>query len=200
MMKKLIAFFTVFTISVVISSCTVTNQISQIATLALCDFRINSVSNVTLAGINVQTIRSMKDLTFSDAQKLLAAAASGSLPLAMQVNIDVKNPNATAAGMNRMDWILFIDDIQMTQGTVNQPLYVPANNGVASLPIGVSVDLNKVLKGKSLDAMVNFGLNLSGQGNKPTRILTKIKPTILIGKTELAYPGYINVRTEFGHQ
>ncbi|MGE5425012.1 MAG: LEA type 2 family protein [Syntrophothermus sp.] len=198
-MKKVIAFSTLMILSIVISSCTVTNQISQMAALALCDFRINSVSNVTLAGVNVQTIRSLQDLSIGDAARLMTAAASGSFPLAMQVNIDVKNPNGTAAGMNRMEWILFIDDIQMTSGVVNQSLYVPANNGVASLPIGVAVDLKKVLQGKSLDALVNFGLNLSGNGNKPTRLLTKIKPTILIGQTQLAYPGYINVRTEFGH-
>lgn len=198
-MKRLISFISVVTISVIISGCTVSNQISQMATLALCDFRINSVSNVTLAGINVQTIRSMQDLSFSDAQRLLAAAASGTFPLAMQVNIDVKNPNATAAGMNKLEWILFIDDIQMTQGEVNHSLYVPANNGVASLPIGVTIDLKKALQGKSLDAMINFGLNISGQGNKPTRLLAKLKPTILIGQNQLSYPGYINVRTEFGH-
>jgi LEA14-like dessication related protein len=198
-MKKLVAFFSVVCVSVILSACTVTNQISQMATLALCDFRISSVSNVTLAGINVQTIRSMQDLSFSDVQKLMVAAASGSFPLSMNVNMDVKNPNSTAAGMNRMEWILFIDDIQMTQGVVNQSLYVPGNNGVASLPIGVTVDLKKALQGKSLDALINFGLNLQGQGNKPTRLLAKIKPTILIGQTQLSYPGYINVRTEFGH-
>lgn len=184
---------------IMLSSCTVADQISRMATLALCDFRINTVTGITLAGINVQQIKSIHDLNLNDAQKLLSAITASVLPLNMVVNFDVRNPNATDAGMNRLDWILYIDDIEMTRGSVDQTVFIPRNNGISTIAVPVTIDLKRVLQGKSFDAMLNFGMNLAGTGNRPTRVMAKLKPTIMIGQTALSYPGYINVRTEFGH-
>jgi len=59
------------------------------------------------------------------------------------------------------------------------------------------VDLKQALQGKSAEAMLNFAMNLSGNGDKPTRIKVKIKPSILVNGQPLSYPGYVTVKTEF---
>lgn len=182
---------------IVIPSCDVLKQAEQMANLVNCKFRIQSVQNLNLAGINVQQIKSISDLSLMDAQKLLTAVATGSFPLSMTLNVDAKNPNASSAGMNKLDWILLIDNIEMVRGLLNQRVVIPGNNGTATIPMQLSVDLKKVLKGRSADAIVNFGLNLAGVGNKPTRITLKLKPTITIGQTDLRYPDYITVGTEY---
>ena len=127
----------------------------------------------------------------------MKAVSSNSFPLSFQLNLEGKNPNSEPAGLNKLEWILFIDDIQMTSGSLNQAFTIPLGNGIAQIPINLNFDLKKVLAGKSLDAMVNFGFNLAGAGNKPTRIMIKLKPTIMIGTFALTYPGYIKVKTEF---
>ncbi|MBM3404993.1 MAG: LEA type 2 family protein [Bacteroidetes bacterium] len=182
---------------IAIPSCDVLKQAEQMANLVNCKFRIQSVQNLNLAGINVQQIKSISDLSLMDAQKLLTAVATGSFPLSMTLNVDAKNPNASSAGMNKLDWILLIDNIEMVRGLLNQRVVIPGNNGTATIPMQLSVDLKKVLKGRSADAIVNFGLNLAGVGNKPTRITLKLKPTITIGQTDLRYPDYITVGTEY---
>ena len=45
--------------------------------------------------------------------------------------------------------------------------------------------------------MLNLALNVAGQGAKPTRILLKVKPSLMIGNSSIAIPGYISVQTEF---
>jgi hypothetical protein len=55
-----------------------------------------------------------------------------------------------------------------------------------------------VLSGKSADAMLNFCMNLAGSGTKPTRFKIKLKPTVIIAGSEVTYPGYITVKTEYG--
>lgn len=177
--------------------CDVARQTQRATNLGKCDFRVLSAENINLAGINIQNSSSIKNLNLMDAANIMAAMGRSTFPLSLQLNFEARNPNNTAAGLNKMEWILFIDDIQMTSGTVDKAFTIPPNNGIAIIPIQVDMDLKPVLKGKSLDAIVNFGFNLAGMGNNPTRIKAKLKPTIMIGNSPLTYPGYISVNTEF---
>ncbi len=179
-------------------SCEVVNQATQAYNLVNCDFRIRSVTDILLAGIDVQHISNVKQLTWSDAQKLMVALTKPTIPLTFRLNIDARNPNTTTAGLNNFDYIIYIDDIQMTSGTLNQSISIPPNNGTATIPMQMTVDLKQVLQGKSADAILNFAMNLSGSGEKPTRFKVKLKPTILINGQPLSYPGYVTVKTEYG--
>jgi hypothetical protein len=177
--------------------CDVAQQAQQATNLINCDFRVLSLENINLAGINIQNKTSIKSLNLGDAAKIMTAVGGNTLPLSFKLNFEAKNPNISTAGLNKLEWILFIDDIQMTSGSVDKAFSIPPNNGTAVIPIQVGIDLKQVLKGKSLDAIINFGFNLVGVGNKPTRIKAKLKPTIMIGNYPLTYPGYISVNTEF---
>ncbi len=180
------------------SSCDVLKQVSQMSNLTKCDFRIESVQQLTLAGINVQNVKTVSDMNMFDAAKIASALSSQAFPLDFTLNIEAKNPNASAAGMTKIDWILLIDDIEMTQGILDKQVTIPANNGTAIIPMQMHVDLKEALKGKSADAVINFGMNLAGSGNKPTRFTLKMKPTILVSGIPIVYPGYLNIKTEFG--
>ncbi|MFH1936413.1 MAG: LEA type 2 family protein, partial [Bacteroidota bacterium] len=158
---------------------------------------IQSVTNINLAGVSVEHISDVKQLTWSDAQKLMVALTKPAFPLTFQLNMDAKNPNTTTAGLNNLDYIVFIDDIQMTSGTLNQPISIPPNNGIASIPMQLTVDLKQVFQGKSADAILNFAMNLIGSGGEPTRFKVKLKPYILVNGSPLSYPGYITVKTKF---
>lgn len=174
-------------------------QLKELQSFAKCDFRLATVENTNLGGVNVQQIRSITDLNFSQAARITQAYASGSLPLSLTLNIDVKNPNATPASMNNLEWIMLIDDREIVDGVVNDKIEIAPNGGVSTLPIRISTDLRKVLSGIPAEDAVNMGLGLSGSGNKPTRITLKVKPSILVGQTVLRYPGYIKVNQEFGN-
>jgi LEA14-like dessication related protein len=192
--KRLIALFV---ITLILSSCDVLKQVEQMGMLAKCDFRIKTVENTKLAGVNIQHIQKLTDLNLTDAARISAAMTGKELPLTFTLNVEARNPNTTAASMQRIDWILLIDDIEMANGTNSQQVMIPANQGTVLIPLQISADLNKVLTGKSGTAILNFGFNLAGAGNVPSRITLKAKPTILIGSFPLAYPGYITVNQEF---
>lgn len=180
------------------TSCDVMQQVSQMNYLTKCEFRLESVQQLNLAGINVQNVKSISDLNMLDAARLASAVSSQRFPLDFTLNIEAKNPNTSVAGMTRIDWILLIDDIEMTRGILDKQVTIPANNGIAIIPIQMHIDLEKALSGKSTDAVINFGMNLAGTGNKPTRFTLQMKPTINVGGYPIAYPGYLNVKTEFG--
>ncbi len=192
-MKKLVVFFSIAAL-VSVSSCDLFKEVQKLGNLMNCTFSLKNVENVTLAGVNVQNIQSLSGLSIIDVGALTAAVAGGSLPLSFTLNVNAKNPNASPAGMTKLDWILFIDDIEMTKGLLNKNVTIPANNGTAVIPVQMKVDLKKVLSNRTGDALLNFGLNLAGSGGKPTRVTLKAKPTISIGGYSLDYPGYLTIK------
>jgi LEA14-like dessication related protein len=191
-------FITSISFLLFFTSCDVMKQVSQISNLTKCEFRLESVQQLNLAGINVQNVKKISDLNMFDAAKIASALSSQQFPLDFTLNIEAKNPNSSAAGMTRIDWILLIDDIEMTRGIQDKQVTIPANNGIAVIPMQMHVDLQKALTGKSADAVINFAMNLAGSGNKPTRFTLQMKPAITVGGFPITYPGYLNVKTEFG--
>ena len=188
-MKRVLAFlFVVF----VVSSCNVVQQIRQVTSMAACDFKLKDVQDIRIAGITVQNSKGSADLNFSDAARLAVALTGSTLPLTFNLNIEAHNPNEQVAGLNRLEWILLIDDIEMLNGVNENPITIPAK-GSTMIPLSMIIDLRKALSGKSGQSLLNFGFNLAGANGSPTRIKLKAKPTILVGKFPIAYPGYITI-------
>jgi len=196
-LKRAILLFFAISSTMQYQGCDIAQHAQRASNLVNCDFRILTVENIRLAGINIQKMSSIQKLNMLDAAKIMTGAASGSFPLSFQLNLEGRNPNSSPAGLNKLEWLLYIDDIQMTSGVLDRAFTIPPGNGTAQIPLQLNFDLKQVLRGKSLDAIVNFGFNLAGAGNKPTRIMIKLKPTIMIGNYALSYPGHINVKTEF---
>lgn len=182
-----------------LTSCSVVQQTTEMKNFGRCDFRIESARNMKLGGINIQGKDAVSDLSIYEITKIGTVIAGGTLPLTFDLNIEVKNPNPVMAAMNKLDWILLIDDIEMSRGLLNQRIEVPAGS-LANFPVFINLDLMKSLNGKSGDALINFAMNLAGTSSRPSRIKLKAKPTIMIGTTPVEYPGYITIRTDFGGQ
>ena len=192
-----IILITAILITISLGSCEVLQQVQQVGNLAKCEFKLESVQQLTLAGINVQQVSKISDLSLFDAGRIITAVKTQQFPLDFTLNIAARNPNSSAAGMTRIDWILLIDDLEMTRGTLDQQVTIPANNGIATIPMKMHFDLKQALSGKNTDAIINFGLNLAGAGNTPTRFTLQMKPTISVNGFPITYPGYLNVKTEF---
>jgi len=190
-MKKVIALFGII---VFFFSCDVAKQLAGTYALTQCKYDYHSISGLSLAGINLQNISSMSSLNPLSAANLLAAFASpkGSLPLNFTLNLDVTNPGVQTAILNGASYILDIDGLEMTQGSVNQQIQI-ASGQKSALPITMGFDLKKVMSGKSLDAIKNLALNFAGIGSAASNVTVKLKPSLLIGGKPLVAPDYIPI-------
>lgn len=196
MKKTFLSIFFMVTL-ILLGGCDILEQAGQVANLTKCQFRLKNVDQLRLAGVNIQQVNQLSDLTFMDAARITAAATGGNLPLNFTLNVEAKNPNGAIAGLNRLDWILLIDNIEMVSGTNEQSIQIPANGGTSTIPLTIGINLKEALKGRSADAIANFGLNLAGAGNQPTRITLKAKPSIMVNGRSIAYPGYLTIENEF---
>ncbi len=168
------------------------------ATLTQCQFRLASVDQVSLAGIALQGGMKASDIGPMDLLNLRSAFTSNSLPLQFTVNVEAKNPNSSPAGMNRMEWVLFIDGNRMTSGVLEKQVQIPANGGLGNFPLVMEVNLMDAFSGKTFNSMVNLALNIAGEGTQPSHVTLQVKPSIRVGDQSLDYPGYVTVSRDFG--
>jgi hypothetical protein len=190
-MKKIIALFSV---ALCFLSCDVAQQVMGTYNLTQCKYEYNSISGLTLGGINLQNVSSITSLNPVSAANLLTAFSSdkGSLPLNFTLNLNVTNPGVQAALLNGLGYILEIDGQEMTQGVLNNQLQIGAGQK-ASLPISMAFDLKKVMSGQSLEAIKALAFNFAGIGSSSSNVTVKLQPSLVVGGQTYKSPTYIPV-------
>ncbi|MDH6356202.1 LEA type 2 family protein [Parabacteroides sp. PF5-9] len=194
MMIKFKNLFLVLATFLTLTGCDVAKQVGGAYNMVNCKYNYHSISNLTVAGMNLSNGVSLMQIP--QLTSILSGAAS-SIPLNFTLNLDVANPNQSAALLHGLQYILSIDDIQFTTGTVSQSLNVPSG-GSQVLPLTIGFDLVSMLKGDSKNAVTNIAKNFIGIGNQKSNVTLQIKPTFMIGNQAIASPVYIPVSFSFG--
>ena len=175
-----------------LTSCSVLTQVAQMATFANCNFTFNNVNNIQMLGINLNKGMTKQDLNVSQLLALTNALMSKSLPVSFNVNVDVRNPNAIAASMTKMDYIVSLNGKQIISTSLNNSVNVPANS-TSTITIPITTDLFQLFSGESADAIVNLAFKLAGASSNPVNVGLQVKPYININGNQLAYPDYITM-------
>lgn len=178
------------------TSCDLAKQASKIANLINCQYKVENVANLQLAGVPIQGKSSLSQLGAAEIARLASAFIGGQMPLSLTVNMGVKNTSSSPAGFTAVKYILALDGEQINTGSINNNFTVNANS-TNMLPISTTVDLKQAFAGKSKDALINLALQLAGQSNKPTMIGLKIKPSFLVNGQNYEWPDYFQVKTEY---
>lgn len=169
----------------------------ELYNLSKCEFRLLNVSEVKLAGIAVDGIDDISELSTAELGMLLLAILSDSLPLSMNVNLEVRNPNKDVAALDKAEWILFIDDKYITEGIYEERIEIPPDNGTATMRVPVDANIAELVKGEPNEALMNLALNLANAGSEPSNIILKAKPYIRVGNRLIAYPGFFDIKTTY---
>ena len=190
-LKRLLVFISIISL---VHGCAI---LSELTALTKCEFSFHSAQNPSVSGIKVNNKHSFSDFNLLDGQVILRNLLNKTLPFGITANVEVKNPGTTTAAVNSIQWIAFIDDVQVAVGTVSDRVEVAPGGGTSLIPIRIQADLFDYLKGDNPRTMLNFALNLVDAGNQPTRLSLKIKPSVLIGGQSVLYPGYFTIQKEF---
>jgi hypothetical protein len=169
-------------------------QVGATKGFADCQFRLKSVREVSLHGVPAAELASLGQL----ALKLGSAFNEEEFWLRFRLGIEVRNPNPMPASLNKVEWILLLDDVEMVRGVVDEKIQLPPGPiSIAELPIGIEVDLKKTFSRQSMLALFNLAVNFSGMGDKPTRLMARIRPTVEIAGMSYEFGNYIDVKHEF---
>lgn len=192
MKKRLLVM--IMTVIAFISCDVAKQQASGMYNLVKCDYSYNSISNLSISGMNASNGLSLTNIP--KVISLLSGSAS-SIPLDFTLNIDVKNPNQGSALLNGMDYVISIDGIQFTTGSVNQALNIGAGQ-TQVLPLTIGLDLATLMKGESKSAVTEIAKNFLGIGSKKSNVSVKLRPTFKVGESRIASPIDIPVNFSFG--
>ena len=187
-------FLIIMLSTVLLSSCDIAQQLASTYNMVNCKYDYNSVSNVVVSGMDLS-----KGVQLAYIPKIttLLMGKQSSVPIDLIVNLDVSNPNTSEALMNGMQYILSIDGIQFTTGSLNNKLNI-APGGKQVLPLNIGFDLATLLKGDSADAVSGIVKNFLGIGSKKSEVSLQIKPSFMVGSRAVASPVYIPVKFSFG--
>ena len=177
-----------------LSGCGVLKQLEGVYNMTECKYSYNSISQMSLSGIDVT--RGVSITSIPTVLSILTGQAT-SIPLNFNLNLDVDNPNASEALMHGLEYILSIDNIQFTTGSLNRSLSIPAG-GREVLPLNIGLDLKTLLSGQSGDAALSIVKNLIGIGDQKSNITVQLKPSFMIGNYPVSSPAYIPVNFSFG--
>ncbi|NDV78608.1 LEA type 2 family protein [Dysgonomonas sp. 511] len=159
-----------------------------------CEYSYKSISKLTISGINVSNGLSVTNI--AKVTSIFSGTAS-SIPLDFTLNLNVKNPNQSAAMLHGLQYIISIDNIQFTTGSVNQSLNINAGE-TQTLPLTIGLDLAELMKNNSKEAVTDIAKNFLGLGNKASTVSLQLKPSFLIAGQTVASPMYIPVSFSFG--
>ncbi|NDW18432.1 hypothetical protein D0T53_05815 [Dysgonomonas sp. 216] len=184
----------VISLMLIFSGCDVSKELSSAYNITQCKYDYNSISNLTVSGMNLSS-----GISATNVLKLtsILTGQANSIPMNFTLNMDVKNPNQSAAKMHGMQYIISIDDIEFTTGSVNQTMNIAAG-GKQTLPLTIGLDLATLMKSNSKTAVQNIAKNFLGIGNSKSKVTVQLKPTFMIGSTPITSPVYIPVSFNFG--
>lgn len=175
-------------------SCDVAQQAQSAYNMVNCKYSYNSINNLTVNGMNLS-----QGLNLVNTAQVLAlfSGNKSSIPLQFTLNLDVNNPNATAAALSGMQYILSIDDVEFTTGSLSQSLNIGAGE-TKVLPISIGLDLASLMAGNSKDAVTNIAKNFLGVGNQKSTVKLQLRPTFMVNNFPVTSPVYIPVSFSFG--
>ena len=199
MKKYFDLIFRICVLSILLSvlSCT---YLKELTTLKDCEFRMGTLENPVLAGVDISGIFNLKDFSIEQTGKITKSILLGTLPLSFILNVEVKNPNQKNASLNRLEYLAFIDTVKIASGAMEEHVVIPSGGGIATIPVKVETDILDLVKKESVNTLLNYALNLADDGNRPVRVNIKIKPWIQIGSVDREYPGYITINQDFASE
>lgn len=194
MKLKLIAF--AVTILTMTSCGTVGNDLMGAYNMTQCEYSYNSISNLSVSGINLGNSSSLSVANIAKLTSILSGTAS-SIPLNFTVNMNVKNPNSSVALLNGLQYNVKVDGINFTNGTLNKSVNI-ASGATQSIPLTIGVDVKTLMANNTQSSVLNIVKNFIGIGSEKSNVTVDLKPSFNVGGQVIASPVSIPVSFTFG--
>jgi len=187
-------FITTFALIYFLSSCSILKQGQELKTFTHCDFSVENVSIISIAGVNVAGYDNVKDLSINDYLQLAKEAFSNDIPSELEIEVKAKNSSEKRAYISGLDWQLYFMDDLYTEGVISDPVEVLPNRS-STFKVVANVNLLKILHSKSLPELLKLVIEKNSSIDLSELDVTlKVKPWYQSGSGLKTYPGYISIK------
>lgn len=173
-------------------------SISQALALKDCSYEYSSMSDVNLAGLTLENVRSVSGYAELTQRSIRAIAnKEATFPVGMTAHIRVTNPNKRRiAAIEGIYYSVDLDSIRIADGKSEQSLMVMPQSS-ADLPLAVNMDLKPILSKEMRPVLRNVLANMLHRSDTPTVITVWIRPVLKLGSSYHTTPKPIPVRIEY---
>lgn len=175
----------------------VTNALTDIGKLT---FKLDNVSNMSVAGINLSNKNSIRDVSTVDVLKLTSAFATKNFPAKFTLNLLANNPNdgskgkqKTSAFISSLDYRLILDDVNTISGDIENEITIPGSGQSTIIPLGMGLNLYEFFGNRGYESIINLGLAIGGVNGTTSKVKLDIKPTVRTPIGPISYPDRITV-------
>jgi len=183
---------------ILLNGCGILDQVGGAYNLSQCEFNYNSLENIQLAGIDIGNGSTLSVAKMAAISTILSGLGNiQTIPLNMTLKMNIKNPNATAAFLNALDYAVEINDLEFTTGKMDIPIRIePGQTNV--LPINIGVDIKSLMNRYSQDRVQGVMNSFLGISSDKTEVTVKLWPKVMVGNTAVKSPAAIPVIFTFG--
>ena len=162
----------------------------ELAALREVQFSFDRIASPRVAGVPLERIYDVGDLSAADLARFGLAVAARDVPLELTVHVAARNPeeNDVTARLVAMDWEYLVDDREVMEGKLAeaQQLTFPPGQ-TRDVPIGVMFNLVEAFGGSAQD-LLDIALVLSGQKVSSKKRILRIHPTVDTPAGPIRYP------------
>jgi hypothetical protein len=184
-----------------LQGCATLGEIARSLTnLKRLQFRLQGISDFSLAGVRIGEKSRLKDFTVADGIQLLAAFRGKRLPARFLLNVEARNPNdgsngttRTVSTLARLDWRLLIDDQPTVGGGIDRPLEIPGTGQTTVLPLRLELDLYEFFGRGGYEDLLNLALALGGRRGDISRVALDALPSVSTPIGDITWPERITI-------
>jgi hypothetical protein len=181
--------------------CATLGEIARtLASLKNLQFRLDDISDFSLAGIGIGPKSQLGDFTLADGIQLLAAFRNRRLPASFLLNVEARNPNdgtggttRTVSTLTRFDWRLLIDDQPTISGGIDKPLEIPGTGQTTVIPLRLEMDLYEFFGERGYEDLLSLALALGGRNGDISRVALDALPGVSTPLGDIAWPERITI-------
>ena len=198
--RYLIPFLIVF-LCICFQSCTTLQQIGEaLMNLKRLQFKLGGVTNFRLAGIYINQVSSLSDLSPGDGIKLFNAFRKKAFPAEFVIEVLALNPNdgtggsqKTVSTLSSLESRLLIDGEPTVIGNIDRPIEIPGTGQASVIPIRMTIDLYEFFGNKGYEEIIRLALAMGGKQGSTSRISLDALPRVSTPYGEIEYPGRITI-------
>jgi hypothetical protein len=182
-----------------------TDWASVLASLQRLKFKIGSVRDFRLLGLDISNKSALSDFSAMDILKVAQSYNAKRLPVEFVVDVLAINPNdgtqgtrKTASTLTGLECRLLIDDNPTITGNIDNPVEIPGTGQESVIPLRLSFDLLDFFGGRRYEDLVAMALAIGGRNGSATRLALDAQPTVSTPLGPITYPGRVTIiSTEF---
>lgn len=201
MTKKTAAIAAIVVSVLWLQGCATLGEIARTLTrLKNLQFRLDNISDFSLAGIGIGPKSRLQDFSLSDGIQLLAGFRNRRLPARFLLNVEARNPNdgtggttRTVSTLTRFDWRLLIDDRPTISGGIDQALEIPGTGQATVIPLRLELDLYEFFGERGYEDLLHLALALGGRNGDITRVALDAQPSVSTPLGDITWPERITI-------